>query len=193
MGLLSFIPDTYGCATDVYDRIKKWRDLGDDNDARLRLFYLECKRNLAVLDCIGTRRTSESTDESELRFIAPLLETNMLEMLFLADPEGTSLFKVLAKKATVETKGKDSFEDESGQVPGLHGSSGNKARTKTVIQWAMFIYVRVAALKKLAEMRDGLDSLKKIKYRQRLYNIKAAYLGIIEELTEQEAIKEMVG
>jgi len=42
-----------GNLTSLYDRLSKWQQLGDDTVARIRLFYMECKRNLAVLDCVA--------------------------------------------------------------------------------------------------------------------------------------------
>lgn len=178
----NLLTDTYGCVVDIYDRIKKWHELGDDNDAKLRLFYLECKRNLAVLDCIGTRKVANvSIDEAEPQYIALLLEIDILEMIFLANSENIAFFKVLSQKAEVKTKGKDCLPDE------IMTDKANQ--NKSIIQWAMFIYVRVSVLKKLAEMKKGQKSLKKIKYRQRLHNIKVAYLGIVNQLKKQETLK----
>ena len=47
--LIPLLKGLYNLGTDCIDRYGKWKQLGDDVDAKIRLLYLECRRNLALL------------------------------------------------------------------------------------------------------------------------------------------------
>ena len=181
--MLDIVKGVYDISTNIYDRYAKWKSLDKEVSVKIRLLYLECKRNLALLDCISERaRKDTKVNESEFLSIAALLETDILEMVFMEGEKETKLFETLSQKVDVELTRDD--------VSGEEGINSAKQR-KSVIQLVMYVYVRVSILKKLASSKEGSKVLKNIKYRKRLENIKSAYISIIKGLSRSYAVKSL--
>lgn len=174
------IMDFIGMGINIFDRLDKWHNLKQDVDAKIRLLYLECRRNLALLDCINEESIHTETGNIEILKLFKLLETDILELIFMDGEQGNKLFKALSKNMV-----NADLENDDGESA---ADNKNKINT-TVIQTAMYCYVRISVLKKLGSISDEITILKNIHYKKRLSNMRKALLAIIKNLQHFESIK----
>lgn len=182
--LLPILKGLYIIGTDCIDRYSKWKQLGDDVDAKIRLLYLECRRNLALLDCLRMEKgRAKGTESAALLKIIPLLETSIIEMAFMDDQKGKRLFDILNKEIDLNPGKKPAAKDNTETM--------KDKKRKTRIKVAMSIYASVKTLEGLTKLNADAKMLKKIDYRRRIENIRKAYLCLIISLHKEPAINKL--
>lgn len=184
--MIQQILDTaYSPITDLYDRIAKWKQLKDDVAIKVRLLYLECSRNLALLSTINLDRAGSEIkfDDADYIAIMSYLEIEILEMLFFEGEKNSKFFKLL------NTRMDTTLED-----PNLEKqSAGSKDRTPpTVIQACVSLYVSIDTLKKISKMPRKGSAMKKVNFRTRLRNIRSNFLAIVEMLSRQKEVESIL-
>lgn len=170
----------------VFDRGKEWKALEKDVHAKTRLLYLECRRNLALIDCMKLENKDKTISAADLLTIAGLLETNIIEMIFMDSEKGNKFFDILAK--SVDQK----YGNENDEVTGDPHEIKGKGE-KSIIKTAMFAYVRISLIKKLSSLPPKSKILDNIKLKTRLINIRDAMLSIVKKLREEDIIQKMEG
>jgi hypothetical protein len=182
--LVSILKSAVTTGSDIFDRYQRWKLLGKDVDAKLRLFYLECRRNLSLLDCIKMKNEAGAfINDKELLKTARLLNVDVLELVFMDGEKSHHLFEILSSPSGFQC---EEWEEMEANTP-----SDNLSKKRTLLQLAMFVYVRIMVLKDIAELKDGQTTLKNMKYGVRLSNIKNAYLILVKKLHAHPAIKEL--
>ena len=187
MDIITLIPllkGLYNIGTDCIDRYGKWKQLGDDVDAKIRLLYLECRRNLALLDCLSMeKRRMTGTENAALLKIIPLLDTSIIEMAFMDDQKGKKLFEILNKGVDLKLSEKRTAKREK--------QPGKDKRRSTRIKVAMYIYTSVKVLEGLNRLNAEGKMLRRLDYKKRISNIKVAYLCLVKSLHEESAINKL--
>ena len=163
--------------TDIYDRLGKWKQFHKDIHTKLRLFYLECRQNLELLNILDFNQDNEEilTTDEDFKSVAGQLETEVLEMIFLEGKKNNKFYEVLRKKIDIE-------EEEDNE---------KQKKKKSLIQACVYLYVKIAILKKIAGIERKGKALKKIYFRARLNNIRYNYLSIVKALCQHKEIKEI--
>ncbi len=175
------IKDIFEIGTGLSERYQKWKDLGDDANAEVRFLYLECKRNLAIRECMDTsEKQPSSIEEIELLSFAPLLETGVSELIFLDGEKSVKLLTILAKQRNLST---EVAKFETTVV------NGGRNKPKTLLKIAMFVYTRVHFLKKVSQLVPKKSLFKPPQYKNHLLNIKSSYLTMLKGLHEHQAVK----
>ena len=167
---LKIVKGIFDIGFNIFDRYEKWAKLRNKTDVKIRLLYLECRRNLALIDCIP----EEGGDLKTLFQIVQKLETNVLEMVFMEDDGNKNFINALMK----------SGEDSKKREP--------EKRSKTILGIGMSLYVRVYILKRLFELHDAKSKLKNIRYEKRLKNIKDSYRSMVLGLYKTQAMTKIV-
>lgn len=176
-----FVKAFYNPITDLYDRIGKWKQLQDDLATKVRLLYLECCRNLALLNSLNLSRsgTKAKIDDPDFLAAAAALEVEILEMIFFEGEKNSKFFKLLSKKIEMQP-------EESDAAPLPPGAETSAERN--IIQAAVSLYISIATLKKVAVMPRTGKALKRINFRTRLANIRTNLLAIVKVLAAAEEI-----
>ncbi len=172
----------YGILSDVYDRLSKWRDLKREIHTKLRLLYLECRRNLEMLEVVELEKTNGIyTDDEDFKSVANALSIDVLEMVFLEEKGSGKLYEILRKKMSVTETIK-------------HGEDGDESRDRdmSVMQAIVYLYVKIATLRKILAIEKKGVALKKIYLRSRLSNIKLNFLNIVTMLACHKEVKEIL-
>ncbi|HCU67996.1 MAG TPA: hypothetical protein DGF30_01940 [Desulfomicrobium sp.] len=182
--LIPLLKGLYNIGTDCIDRYSKWKQLGDDVDAKIRLLYLECRRNLALLDCLRMEKgRMTGTESAALLKIIPLLDTSIIEMAFMDDQKGKKLFELLNKEVDLKLTEERTIKSEK--------QAGKIKRRQTRIKVAMHIYTSVKVLEGLNRLNTDGKMLKRLDYKKRISNIKAAYVCLVKSLHEESAINTL--
>lgn len=175
----------YSPITDLYDRISKWKQLKDDLAIKVRLLYLECSRNLAVLNTIILERGGAEikADDEDYIAIVSSLEIEILEMLFFEGEKNSKFFKLLNERM-------DTALDD----PNIEKQrAGSKDQTPpTVIQACVSLYVSIDTLKKISKMPRKGSALKKVNFRTRLRNIRSNFLAIVQMLSRHKEVESIL-
>ena len=168
--------------SELIDRIGKWRQLGNDVSTKLRLLYLECRRNLALLSTLhlGDDAREVPQDDPDYRAVIPHLETEVLELAFFEGRENEGFFKVLEEtlKPGEETALKD-MDDAA-----TRGS-------RTLLHEAVALYVSVTTLRKLAALPGKGQASREIQFKTRLRNIRASLRAIVASLGAHRDIEPL--
>lgn len=175
----------YSPITDLYDRISKWKQLKDDLAIKARLLYLECSRNLALLNTINLERGGSEikADDEDYIAIVNSLEIEILEMLFFEGEKNSKFFKLL--NARMDTTLDDPNLEKQ--------TAGSKNQTPpTVIQACVSLYVSIDTLKKISKMPRKGRALKKVNFRTRLRNIRSNFLAIVQMLSRQKEVESIL-
>lgn len=174
----------YEPLTNVIEKITEWRRLRHDVKTQMRLFYLECQRNLALLDAVnlenGTKKKKIDTADQDYLDIAQCLETEILEMTFLTGEKNNRFFR----KLCLEVNDLDDVEEEE-------ESDKSSNKNETIITRAVYLYIRIHTLKKLARIPNSGKALKKIRFRTRLKNIRGTYIFLVNQLNKYEELAEI--
>ena len=165
----------------IVDRFTKWKQGRYNTGARLRLLYLECERNVALVRCINTSDTLSGVGRIPKGIpMASELDTDILEMAFLEGFEGRS-FLMGIKDARIQVGETD--DDSTSQTDKMNSLSGALAS----------ILVRVTLLKKLARVvkshEDAIDYT--VDIAKRLQNLQKDYVEVIKLLATLEPIEAL--
>ena len=182
--LIPLLKGLYNIGTDCIDRYSKWKQLGDDIDAKIRLLYLECRRNLALLDCLRMEKgRMTGTESAALLKIIPLLDTSIIEMVFMDDQKGKKLFELLNKEVDLKLNEERTIKIER--------QAGKIKQRQTRIKVAMYIYTSVKVLEGLSRLNADEKMLRKLDYKRRISNIRAAYICMVKSLHKEPAINKL--
>ena len=182
--LIPLLKGLYNIGTDCIDRYSKWKQLGDDIDAKIRLLYLECRRNLALLDCLRMEKgRMTKTESAALLKIIPLLDTSIIEMVFMDDQKGKKLFELLNKEVDLKLNEERTIKIER--------QAGKIKQRQTRIKVAMYIYTSVKVLEGLSRLNADEKMLRKLDYKRRISNIRAAYICMVKSLHKEPAINTL--
>ena len=182
--LIPLLKGLYNIGTDCIDRYSKWKQLGDDIDAKIRLLYLECRRNLALLDCLRMEKgRMTGTESAALLKIIPLLDTSIIEMVFMDDQKGKKLFELLNKEVDLKLNEERTIKIER--------QAGKIKQRQTRIKVAMYIYTSVKVLEGLSRLNADEKMLRKLDYKRRISNIRAAYICMVKSLHKEPAINTL--
>ena len=182
--LIPLLKGLYNIGTDCIDRYSKWKQLGDDIDAKIRLLYLECRRNLALLDCLRMEKgRMTGTESAALLKIIPLLDTSIIEMVFMDDQKGKKLFELLNKEVDLKLNEERTIKIER--------QAGKIKQRQTRIKVAMYIYTSVKVLEGLSRLNADEKMLRKLDYKRRISNIRSAYICMVKSLHKEPAINTL--
>jgi len=151
--MFEIISGTAKAATSLWDRYHRAKAIASDAIAFRRLLYLECRRNLGILDSLNL--DTEFTGSS-VAAIGLMLETAVLE-------------QVLAQ-GVVPTRVFASLGDPSETQRGLF------APDRTAREAAMALYVSISSLQKLAPLVSDELPFKTLNFTTRLKHIQSNLL-----------------
>jgi hypothetical protein len=176
------VENYYNLLTDVFERLSKWRQLKNEIHTKLRLLYLECRRNLELLNVIELDNPEGIlTDDEDYKSTANALQTEVLEMVFLDGRPNNKLYESLRKnfKYTEISEGED-------------GAPNKKEQHASVIQAVVYLYVKIDSLKKILGIERKGSAHKKIYIRARLANIKENFIHVVNLLSSHKEVKEIL-
>lgn len=167
--------------TNMYDRLSTWKQFRKDVDTKLRLFYLECRQNLELINILDLNPENDEihTSDQDFKTIIGQLNTEVLEMVFLEGKKNNKFYEVLRKVIDTEEEEEDQKNEKK-----------NK-KEKSLIQACVYLYVKIATLKKIVQIERKGKALKKIYFRSRLNNIQNNFLNIVKALSQHKEIKEI--
>ncbi len=151
------VKDVLGIAGGLFDRWQQYREAREDAAALVRLLYIECRRNLALLDALNL---DGSQDDPDYVNVAQGLETAILEQVFMTGEK--------------QTKALDKIRQQT-------ASSSEEIPVNTT-DALMRLYVKITTVQKISRLDADGKALKAIHYRTRLKNVKQQLLQIIPEL-----------
>jgi hypothetical protein len=173
MGFNEIVNSTFS----VYQQFSTWRQFKKDIKAVLRLLYLESIRNLSLIDSLDFNNKKIKADDESFKKIALLIETDILNLVFLDGKKNTRLFNI------IEDIKKDELENED---------DGNPDNNRDTLNALAFVYVKIWTIKKLASLDSKGNALKSIRYRARLKNISSAYKTVLKSIRELDVIKPLL-
>ena len=99
----------YDPLTNMYDRLSTWKQFRKDVDTKLRLFYLECRQNLELLNILDLNPENDEilTTDQDFKTIIGQLSTEVLEMVFLEGKRNNKFYEVLRKVIDTEEEEED--------------------------------------------------------------------------------------
>lgn len=161
----------------MIEQFNNWRQMRKDIDAVIRLLYLESARNINLLEALNYEGKSLKSDDDAYKKAALLLETEILNMIFLEGKKSSRIFKIMEKMSDIE------LEDEDGT------SETEKRHTLNALS---FIYIKIWTLKKLVQLETKGKALKSIRYRNRMKNILSAYHSVLRNLKDMDEIAPLL-
>lgn len=159
----------------LLDRSFQWVQAKQDNDSKIRMLYLECLRNLGLLDCLNLEspKASKSNDPDFIA-VAKLIDVGIIELVFAEGKRNHLLFKSLSKTVSVNL---DNTEQEDDKDP------------KTLLEALLYLYKKSFVLSKLIAVEKKGNALKRINFRVRLHNFRAALLCVVKKLETFDEVK----
>lgn len=151
----------------LFDRLMKWKEIGLNAKARLRLLYAECHRNLALLEAIEFNETSTEVNPEELIPFIDQLDFQFLEMIFLEGKENRMLFKLI-------------------QNVELYNEEGEENKKLDFSDFSILLN-KMTILKKLVYIKKN-KMLKMIRYKVRINNIVKLLKAIIDGIKKNENV-----
>ena len=161
----------------MIQQFNNWKQLRKDIDAVIRLLYLESMRNVNLLESLDFEKRNIKTDDDGFKKISLMLETDVLDLLFLEGRKSSKLFRIMEKMSDLELEEEDDF------------TAGNGRHTLNALS---FIYIKIWTLKKLIVLDTKGRALKNIRYRSRIKNILSAYDIVLKNLREMDEIKPLL-
>lgn len=151
-------------ALGIFDRIKLWKEVKDGVKTQYRLLYLECMRNLDLIDVLNFEN-GEGNDE-DFKSIIKLLELDFIELTFF----NSNNIEVLQKL----TYSKVEYINEEDNSTSLRQNPLTS------------VYLKIKTVQKLVELEKKGKALKNINYKVRLKNIKSGLLKIVKILSKEK-------
>ncbi len=148
----------------IFDRIKSWKDIKDGVTTQYRLLYLECMRNLDLMDCFKIDKSNKN--DPDLKSLIKALELDYIELTFFDNNNTQILHKLINCKIE--------YKSEENKINGF------KSNLLTSV------YLKIRTIKKLAEIEKKGEALRNINYKVRLANIKEGLLKIVKILGEEK-------
>lgn len=161
----------------VYEHFKSWRQFNKDTNAVLRLLYLESMRNINLISTLNFDDKNIKTDDDAYKRLALLLETDMLNLVFLDGKKSTNLFSVMSDLSQLKFEEEDSDEHDN---------------SKNTLSALVYLYVKIWTLRKLASFDSKGKALKSIRFRARLKNIFNVYQLFTDNLRNLDEIKPLL-
>ena len=172
----------YNVLTDVFDRLARWKGLKNEIHTKLRLLYLECRRNLELLQIVELENTDGiHTDDEDYKSVVRALGTEVLEMIFLDGRANNRLYESLRHGFRF----REIAEHEN------HAVSSND-RHVSLIQAVVYLYVKIDTLKKILTIEKKGNALKKVYLRARISNIKESFINVVDILSCHKEVKEIL-
>lgn len=176
------IKDIYTIGTDIWDRYHKWKEIIKDESVQLNLLYLECKYNLSILDSIGLKNNQKFENYNYYEFIFNL-QTEMLEtFIFNGTTNLKSKIKKDSKKETLINKLIEKIHFNENEEDNDYINNQELKKEISVLEAIIFIYAKVNALKKLANIDEKNTIKNTLKFDVRLKNIKSNFETIVSSL-----------
>jgi len=148
----------------IFDRIKLWKNVKDGVKTQYRLLYLECMRNLDLIDVLNLE--NPNGNDIDYKSVIKLLETNFIELTFFNKHNN----KILISLTECETD----YENEEDIVSNFRQNLLTS------------VYLKIKTVQKLVELEKKGDALKNINYKVRLKNIKSSLLKIVKILSKEK-------
>ena len=104
-------------------------------------------------------------------------------MAFMDDQKGKKLFELLSKEVDLKLTEEKTIKSEK--------QAGERKRRQTRIKVAMYIYTSVKVLEGLSRLNADEKMLKKLDYKRRISNIRAAYICMVKSLHKEPAINNL--
>jgi hypothetical protein len=172
----------YNLLTDVYERLSKWKQLRNEIHTKLRLLYLECRRNLEILEVVELEQTNHiHTDDEDYKSVIKALGTDILEMVFLEGKSSNKLYESLRKEFKFREIGEHDDKEQAGREESV-----------SVMQAIVYLYVKIDTLKKILAIEKKGSALKKVYLRSRLSNIKENFINVVTFLSCHKEVKEIL-
>ena len=160
----------------VYQQFSDWRQFNKDTDAILRLLYLESMRNINLISTLNFDNKSIRTDDAYKK-MALLIETDILNLVFLDGKKSTKLFSVMNDISQIGLEDEDADDQE---------------KNKNSLNALVYLYVKIWTLKKLASFDSKGKALNSIRFRARLKNISKVYHSFADSLRKLDEIKPLL-
>lgn len=161
----------------LIQQFNNWRQLRKDIDAVIRLLYLESMRNVNLLEALNYDSRGIRTDDDAFKKIILLLETGVLDMIFLEGKKSSRIFKLMEKMSDIELEDEDGIDENEG---------------RHTLNALSFIYIRIWAVKRLVSLETKGKALKSIRYRNRIKNILSAYNIVLMNLRDMDEIQPLL-
>lgn len=154
----------------LFDKIEKWQKLKGEVQTRYRLLYLECKRNLSLIDCLNLEK-GDGQDKDLLNII-PKLSTDIIELVFLDSSNRKILKSILNAQTDFEAESKNTKVEKLNSITS--------------------VYIKITTLKSIYELNPNGNMLKRINYKTRIKNIQNGLLTLIEVLSDSEDFELLI-
>lgn len=165
-------------ALSIYDRIDKWKSLKNNVESQIRLIYIECRKNMALLEIVKEEKGYK--DEEIIKIIGKL-NIEITESIFCPGEGNKKLFKKLSKKIKVKIP-----NDIEGQLPFSYSPE-----EYNIYKTLLTIYLKIYSVQLFAELKKEKVENLKILFSVRLKNIKDLLHLVITEMRKLDEIKGM--
>lgn len=153
--------------------------LSGSAEAVLRMLYLECRYNLAVLEALNFDH-SATRGEHAFRAAAQHLQTVVMANIFSTAGESKKALSILKQEVELQL---------------ADGDAKGTSRIKhvSILSACVFVHVRVQALNSISNFarREVGRGVRQIRFKTRLLNVQAAIAQIANALEHHKAIKPL--
>jgi hypothetical protein len=155
-----------GAASGLLQRFVLNKELGLAADEMLRLLFLECRANLAILEVVDMEQRQADEDQEPLSGAAAILETEILERCLLAGKSNREIFRKIRKVDSQDPLAED-------ETP-----AGGSAVASRLLN----LYTAVSALQRISSGKVKAGAIRKIRYKNLLRNVRASLLAVLPGL-----------
>lgn len=165
-------------ALSVLERHAFVRQLGLDKRPLQRLLLVECECNLALLACLRLDEPETPQCDNALLSVGSRLQTDVLEAVLGAGDLGSKVFRSLKNVPLMPDDTNGAAEDDLQVGAMARGKVSEKLRRLYVSAFA----VRSAAAFYLEFAESRPASLRELRFKTRLRNLRAVYVGVSQGL-----------
>ena len=141
----------------IAEKINKSAKEFKENKLFDKLFYLECRHNLDLINCLNFEK-AKYFDE-DVKSIIRNLDTSIIEVYFIEKVRTSSIYKDIIDKIVSDKDFKGRLFEN--------------------------IYLKIKVLKKIVDIPKKDEGLKKIRFTQRLNNFRKLLLELIKSIDLQ--------
>ena len=175
-----------GVLRQVISGVDKYQNIKADEDAYIRLLYLEVMHNLEVLNAISLDKlVGVKHNDPAFKNLMDQLSLEVMAGLFApGGKQNKKIYNFLAKNGTIK------YTNQAGMLEGQETEENEQIET-TVLKTIVFLVTKIEVLKKLANVGKQAF-MKDLRLKTRVKNIKIRLNFLREKLREYDKLEKMV-
>lgn len=175
-----------GVVSQVINGIDRYQNLKADEDAYIRLLYLEILHNLEVLETIKEDGLNgvKHNDDAFKEFINQLSLDVMAGIFAPGGKKNKKIFDFLADNGEIK------YTNKSGVLIGQEDITDEKVIETSVLKTIVFLVTKIEMLKKIANVGNQ-DFMKTLRLKPRIKNIKIRLAFLKEKIKNYEKLEAM--